>query len=639
MQDEVLSALRAALRATSATDAAQLRLLFQSLSATGACDDAARAGEAAALVVATLTAHPDDLPLAYAGLAVFHVLPNGVRLAQTAVGLAGALPAVARVLQRHGRENKVVVAAAAVVVVLCDNHPANRDAAAACALVVLLCRGLAAHAQDEDTRRVVSNAIANAVSSHSRNAAAAAAAGGLETLAETLKVHGGTVPVADPEPQNCDTAASVYLVLLAAFNILEQVGDSMRAAFADAGGARAVMGAMAARPRNAHVQEFGCAALSALYAGDARALGASGAACRHVAVRAVLAAVRGACAATLATHPREFLDCVPGLLNYATGAMLRLVDKETPMREAAVKEGAVGTMLDTLKVLQARPEPDRPSIATQALAVLATVCRGNIDAADEAVRRRSLQIAVALMNTHRSSVPVQDEAINMIRVLASTARGGRGAAVAAGALPAVLAAMREHPTADYVQSFACLALTELLSLIPGGALNSAAAEAAVSSGAVELLCDVLAANFPETTQASENAVFGLGALLQRADAMEHALRRGAARLLREASLPGTLSTRQLRDKLVAALKHLAREHDARSTSCADDGCAHCSQLRAAGTLCAFPGCGVHKLPAPAAEAMLKKCAGCGAVRYCGADHQRAHWRVHKKDCLATRVAR
>ncbi len=41
-------------------------------------------------------------------------------------------------------------------------------------------------------------------------------------------------------------------------------------------------------------------------------------------------------------------------------------------------------------------------------------------------------------------------------------------------------------------------------------------------------------------------------------------------------------------------------------------------------MCAAEGCG--------ATEGLRKCSGCGAVRYCSREHQVAHWAAHKAEC-------
>ena len=33
----------------------------------------------------------------------------------------------------------------------------------------------------------------------------------------------------------------------------------------------------------------------------------------------------------------------------------------------------------------------------------------------------------------------------------------------------------------------------------------------------------------------------------------------------------------------------------------------------------------------------KKCTGCNEVAYCGKEHQRKHWSIHKKDCKCWKV--
>ena len=48
-------------------------------------------------------------------------------------------------------------------------------------------------------------------------------------------------------------------------------------------------------------------------------------------------------------------------------------------------------------------------------------------------------------------------------------------------------------------------------------------------------------------------------------------------------------------------------------------------------VCAAPGCGaIHG---------LKRCGGCGMVRYCSEACSRAHWRAHKAECRRLQAER
>jgi hypothetical protein len=57
-------------------------------------------------------------------------------------------------------------------------------------------------------------------------------------------------------------------------------------------------------------------------------------------------------------------------------------------------------------------------------------------------------------------------------------------------------------------------------------------------------------------------------------------------------------------------------------------CACCASAACMLLKCALPGCGKSRV-APAA---LRKCSACKRVAYCSAEHQRADWARHKRDC-------
>jgi hypothetical protein len=47
-------------------------------------------------------------------------------------------------------------------------------------------------------------------------------------------------------------------------------------------------------------------------------------------------------------------------------------------------------------------------------------------------------------------------------------------------------------------------------------------------------------------------------------------------------------------------------------------------------VCGLPGCGAAHRPGEGAA--LRICASCRVTAYCGAEHQRLHWKAHKKLC-------
>ena len=62
----------------------------------------------------------------------------------------------------------------------------------------------------------------------------------------------------------------------------------------------------------------------------------------------------------------------------------------------------------------------------------------------------------------------------------------------------------------------------------------------------------------------------------------------------------------------------------------DSDCAAGATIRLP-RVCAAPGCGATR--------GLRRCGGCGTVRYCSAACSRAHWRAHKGKCRRLQAAK
>jgi hypothetical protein len=62
------------------------------------------------------------------------------------------------------------------------------------------------------------------------------------------------------------------------------------------------------------------------------------------------------------------------------------------------------------------------------------------------------------------------------------------------------------------------------------------------------------------------------------------------------------------------------------------GCAACAGLRRHSALCALAGCVATARADGGGGGRLQLCGGCRVAAYCGAAHQRADWKRHKKEC-------
>ena len=230
-----------------------------------------------------------------------------------------------------------------------------------------------------------------------------------------------------------------------------------------------------------------------------------------------------------------------------------------------------------------------------------------------------------------SSADVQRSAANALRCGLCDCPAAQAAFAEAAAAPAVVRLL--HSQNQQVQQQAA------------GVLGNAACDCAASSAAilaagavptlVHLLCTPChpahewAATTVQNLCAMQPAVAvpafmqaegGLGALVQLAEGSgdEH-VRAAASRAL---------------DAIARALQTASQWQGSGSSTgrssveaapAAVEGAAHPPRT------CAAPGCGATR--------GLKRCGGCGTVRYCSVECSRAHWRAHKAECRRVQAER
>ncbi len=262
--------------------------------------------------------------------------------------------------------------------------------------------------------------------------------------------------------------------------------------------------------------------------------------------------------------------------------------------------------------------------------------------------------ALLAMRTHLHDAGVQRSAGGLlITMLAIESRVAVQRAFALGADDAYVSAMRSHPRDMRVQSNACLGLV-LLTRDRGDAhmpISDDAIEAVVAATHVEFADDSIIAGTDASSVCAARA-YALNAL--------HCMLTGSAAAEVCAVCAGALEAvmsdavkacrrdhafvaacRRARNNgddvlslLTPALQAAVQRHDA--APCTFDGCKRCG-LRASGAMCALPGCGLRKRADGSGKTLLR-CGRCMAAAYCGAAHQREHWRRHKPLCAPQQAA-
>jgi hypothetical protein len=204
---------------------------------------------------------------------------------------------------------------------------------------------------------------------------------------------------------------------------------------------------------------------------------------------------------------------------------------------------------------------------------------------------------------------------------AAHTRARRGATAAA-----VVAAMRAHARDAAVASAGCVALQNILRS------SSATTPPATASGndvpydgmAVAQALHAALRAHPRSADVQRDGEASLRALSAAAHAAPDEYRVGGAR---SRSPPQAHGVHAAEAALRARFPELAAQHEAAmmATTTEEDAPQRCSRA----------GCGAAGTPS---GAPLKRCALCGAARYCSRACQTADWKAHKKTCRATAAA-
>ena len=288
-----------------------------------------------------------------------------------------------------------------------------------------------------------------------------------------------------------------------------------------------------------------------------------------------------------------------------------------------------------------------PEALQKEIASISSRIPNMISKAPPSVAVATLRHAVAAFRKY----PTEDGAYQSLRFLRELARHDAAAELvplflSENVLALTMDAMRAHPRALRIQFNGCCLLGGLL--VHDAQMIDAAVEAGAIEAAVQVLrrSNLVAAgrkempddfNFVPPPQFVAIVIKLMTPLLPHDAAQPQQQRRmravHAGALPQFRAAPVAEDAVDARDALIAALQGAAEAHAATLNGAACDAC---DALRAAGGMCALPGC-VECAAAGntvSASGRLQVCSVCRRVAYCCAAHQRLHWRAHKKQCHA-----
>jgi hypothetical protein len=527
---------------------------------------------------------------------------------RAAVGRCGGLEAVVAAMQSCRADAAVLLFCCLALDAFVNREAGPAHMAGAAGAVEALVAAMAAHVNDPVVQSRAGGMlnVLLCFDATSHNARRAGAAGAVAVLLSAMRAHAADVRMQASVCAGLGNIAADAQSRVQAINagaieaILAALNSSLTRAIAD----------------DTFLLQHGCTAIGNLCEAVVAAVDARSAALVGDATRTILAA--------LDAHPAHF--------NLQRGGCLALgvFADEVQHKAAVARAGAIPAIVRALRLHPAAGDLQRRCCKT-----LSALCGKNSHNADAACAAGAIALVVAAMRTFAGdNADGQADACLALRDMVSS-RAHQAAAGSAGAVEAIVLALRAHPTHQLVQFAGC---TSLVGLLFRNVLNIRAAVAAGAIGSVTAAIGVLASASAEMQpHVYEACCIALDVLIHdsgnddahaliamSAGALEAVLEHEQPRVV--GSVWGDVCYQRLPEQLRAA----AARHDA-DGACAADGCKRCAGMRARGELCGAPGCSARMRADDNAKKLLR-CGRCRVAAYCCVAHQQEDWAHHKPEC-------
>jgi hypothetical protein len=429
----------------------------------------------------------------------------------------------------------------------------------------------------------------------------------------------------------CAAAACSALGSLAA-------NDAARLQITNAGGIEAVLTVLRTHVADVMLAAEACGAFGHLFGGHEYQP------CTRASALAAAAAT--AIVAVLRTHPGSGSAQRQGC--FALWSLAR----GGGMPSNAAHARAAGGVAAAVAALRARPTD--ALLQMHGCGAVAHLCVGDARACAEAGAAGAVEAVTRALRT-RTTRDLRRSGCLAMRVLVETSAPNAAKAAAEGAAAALMRALQHSADSDGENWLgdACWALFFIVQQDARQADAPGGVEAVVATLQRATQARACNAAAMATALAAAAAAVGDGQVVLPLEAgmlaallalivgsftrQDRAVRAGALEAV-SAAAESDASTDDRASTMLQGLQPLlhdaAERHDA--GSCAHPTCACCAGQRAAGCMCALPGCGARLRAAAAPSGRHKsllRCGRCRSAAYCGAEHSHADWARHKKaDC-------